>query len=135
MRKSGSPLTVALLAGLLLWAGCTPPVLQTDTPAPAFDEAAFWESFPLPDDAQVVSPPQGYGFAFASGLVEPELFDSRARWLRDRGWSQQAPTEAQITLPHQRWRKGNLELLIELQPVDEEGRTMVWMQVKSLAEG
>jgi len=131
MRPNAHLPAIVLLAGLLLWTGCTPPVLRTPTPAPAFDEAAFWESFPLPDDILLVPTAEGFGLAFATGMIEPELFEFYAQQLSDQGWSQQAPTEAMVTMPHQRWRRDSLKLLIELQPLDDTGRTVVWCQVES----
>ncbi len=89
--------------------------------------------FPLPADAEVVPVVEEVYVGFATGLSEPEMFDFYAAWLGQRGWQQQAPTKAMITPPHQRWRKGDVELLIELQPPDEQGRTVVWVQVSSLA--
>ena len=49
-----------------------------------------------------------------------------------RAGASKRPTEAMITLPHQRWRKDALELLVELQPPDEQGRTIAWIQVAPL---
>jgi hypothetical protein len=125
MRIGGCLITMTLLTGLLLSTGCTPPILQTTTPAEDFDEAAFWESLPMPDDATLVPARQNYGLAFVTGMAEPELFDFYAQWLRGRDWNQQAPTEAMVTLPHQRWRKGDVELLIELEAMDEQERSVV----------
>ncbi len=125
--------TIALLTSLLVLSGCSLPVTPTPTPT-AFDEATFWKSFPLPEDAELVPVVEGFDIGFATGMIEPELFDFYAAWLEEQGWSQQAPTEAMITLPHQRWRKDGVELLIELQPLDEQGRTVVWIQVLSEAE-
>jgi hypothetical protein len=34
-----------------------------------------------------------------------------------------------VTLPHQTWRKDGVELLIEIQGLDEEGRTIVWLRM------
>jgi hypothetical protein len=116
-----------LLAGLVVCAGCTPPVQVTPTPV-GFDETAFWQGFPLPEDAETLAPGEGFDVGFATSMIEPDLFDFYAGWLREQGWSQQAPTEAMITLPRQRWRRANVELLIELQPLDEKGRTVVWLQ-------
>lgn len=133
METMKNLLTIALLTSLLVLSGCSPPVTPTPTPT-AFDEATFWKSFPLPEDAELVPVVEGFDIGFATGMIEPELFDFYARWLREQGWSQQAPTEAMITLPHQRWRKDGVELLIELQPLDEQGRTVVWIQVLSETE-
>lgn len=36
------------------------------------------------------------------------------------------------TLAHETWRKDGAELLIEIQGVDEEGRTIVWVQLTIL---
>ena len=120
-----------LLASLLVWAGCTPPEPITATPA-GFDETAFWQDFPLPEDAETLAPGEGFDKGFATAMIEPDLFHFYASWLREQGWSQQAPTEAMITLPHQRWRKDSIELLIELHPLDEVGRTAVWLEAKAL---
>jgi hypothetical protein len=128
MRPKAHLLIVAVLTGLLLWTGCTPPVLPTT--APALDEAGFWDDFPLPDDAELIPPPDGYGLAFDTAMVEPELFDFYTEHLQDEGWSRQAPTEAMITLPHQRWRKDGVDLIIELQSVNEAGRTIVACRVE-----
>jgi len=78
-----------------------------------------------------VSGAEGFDIGFATRMIEPELFDFYGRWLRQQGWSQQAPTEAMVTLPRQRWRKDGVELLIELHPPDEQGRTVAWVQVVS----
>ena len=128
-RRTG--LHILLLASLLIAAACTPPVLTTPAPA-QFDEAAFWEAFPIPEDAETVAVGQGFDLGFATQIIEPELFDFNAAWLEAQGWSQQAPTEAMITPPRQRWRKDDVELLVELLPPDQQGRTVVWLSVASL---
>jgi hypothetical protein len=94
------------------------------------DEDALWEVLPLPDDAVTVQVSKGFDLGFATGMIEPELFEFYATWLRQEGWQQQAPTEAMVTLPHQVWRKDRVELLIEIQGLDELGRAVVWIQVK-----
>jgi hypothetical protein len=94
-----------------------------------FDEEALWRDLPLPDDAESVPVGEGIDLGFATRMVEPELFDFYAAWLSDHGWRQQAPTEAMVTLPHQVWRKEGAELLIEIQGLDEEGNTVVWIAV------
>jgi hypothetical protein len=98
----------------------------------AFDERSLWESLPRPDDAEVVEVGEGFDLGLATHMIEPELFDFYATWLGVQGWQEQAPTEAMITLPHQTWRKDGVELLIELQGLDEQGRTIVWLQAKEL---
>lgn len=103
-------------------------VISTAGAAP-LDEAAFWDAFPLPDDAEVVPVVEGYDLGFATALSEPQVFDYYAAWLRQQGWQQQAPTEAMQTLPHQVWRKDGAELLIEIQGLDEQGRTVVWAKL------
>jgi hypothetical protein len=112
------------------WA-CTAEVTPADTPegGTGFDEEALWRDLPLPDDAETVPVGEGIDLGFATRMVEPELFDFYAAWLRDHGWRQQAPTEAMVTLPHQVWRKEGAELLIEIQGLDEEGNTVVWIAV------
>ena len=100
------------------------------TPAgPMESEAAFWESLPRPVDAEAVEVGEGFDLGFATRMIEPQLFDSYAEWLREQGWRQQAPTEAMVTLPHQVWRKDEVELLIEIHGLDEQGRTVVWFQM------
>jgi len=128
METMKNLLTIALLTSLLVLSGCSPPVTPTPTPT-AFDEASFWKSFPLPEDAELAPVVEDFDIGFATAMIEPELFDFYAAWLEEQGWNQQAPTEAMITLPHQRWRKEGVELLIELQPLDEKGRTVVWIQL------
>jgi hypothetical protein len=95
-----------------------------------FDEQSFWERLPRPDDAEVVEVGEGFDLGLATRMIEPELFDFYATWLGEQGWQEQAPTEAMVTLPHQTWRKDGVELLIELQGLDEQGRTIVWLQVE-----
>jgi len=123
-------LTTALLATLALLPSCalgaTPlTTIGWETPVPPaptttpFDESAFWESFPLPEDAELAPVAEGIDLGFTTQIVEPELFDFYAAWLRERGWAQQAPAEAVITMPRQRWRRDEMELLIELPPPDE----------------
>jgi len=95
-----------------------------------FDETAFGETFPLPEDADLVPVVEGFDLGFTTDLIEPEVFDFYAARLRDQGWQQQAPTEALVTLPHQIWRNDGTELLIEIEGLDEQSRTIVWVQVR-----
>jgi hypothetical protein len=85
---------------------------------------------PRPDDSEGVEVGAGFDLGFATGMIEPEVFDFYATWLREQGWQQQAPTEAMVTLPHQTWRKDETELLIEIRGLDELGRVVVWLQVE-----
>jgi hypothetical protein len=57
-------------------------------------------------------------------------FDVYAAWLNEQGWRRQALTDATVTLPHQVWRKDGAEPLIEIRGLDEQGRTVVWLQVE-----
>jgi hypothetical protein len=103
--------------------------------ATGFDETSFWEGLPRPDGAQAVEVSQGFDLGLVTGMVEPELFDFYATWLRERGWQEQAPTEAMMTLPRKVWRKDGVELLIEIQGLDDQGRTVVWFRVEELGIG
>ncbi len=103
-------------------------VISSGGTAP-FDEAAFWDTFPVPNDAEDVPMAEGYDLGFATSMSEPELFDAYAAELAGQGWQQQAPTEAMETLPKQVWRRDGAELLIEIQGLDEQGRTIVWLQL------
>jgi hypothetical protein len=94
-----------------------------------FDESSFWESLPRPDDAERVSVGDGFDLGFSTRMIEPELFEFYAAWLREQGWRRQAPTEAMVTMPHQVWRRDGRELLIEIRGLDDQGRTVVWLQV------
>ena len=60
------------------------------------------------------------------------LFDAYGAWFREQGWQQQAPTEAMVTLPHQLWRKDGAEFLMEIQGLDEQDRTIVWLQLEAV---
>lgn len=133
MHGRGAPFLVALIAFGLLVVACSPSPPATPTEV-SVDEAAFWERFPLPEDAEPVAVADGFDQGFATRMIEPEIFDFCAGWLTQEGWNQQAPTEARVTLPHQRWRKDDTELLIELQPFDHQGRTVVWLRLESLAD-
>jgi hypothetical protein len=62
-------------------------------------------------------------------MIEPELFDAYATRLEEEGWQQEAPTEAMVTLPHQVWRQGNAQLLIEIQGLDDQDRTVVFLRL------
>jgi hypothetical protein len=130
-----------LIGLLLLWTwGCTndgAPADPTDTP-PNFAESdqaeasedAFWKRLPLPNDAEIVPVVEDVDLGFATGMAEPEVFDFYAGWLSERGWRQQAPTEAMVTLPHQVWRRNEVELFIEIRGLDEENRTVVWLRLE-----
>jgi hypothetical protein len=96
------------------------------------DEAGFWDAFPLPDDAEMVPVAQSYDYGFATGMIEPELFEAYTVWLTEMGWQQQAPTEAMQTRPHQVWRRDGAEFLIEIQGLDDENRTLVWVAFEPL---
>jgi hypothetical protein len=120
-----------LLASLVISACVSRGTLPKPTASGiGFDEESFFEDLPRPEDAQSVEVGEGYDLGFASGMIEPELFDFYATWLQEHGWRQQAPTEAMITLPHQVWRKDGTELLIEIQGLDEGGHTVVWLQLE-----
>lgn len=129
-RRLGPFWILLLLVTCSTW-GCLPRETPTRPPesASGFDELVFWERLPLPDDAETRPVVEGVDLGFATRMIEPELFDFYATWLEEQGWQQQAPTEAMVTLPHQRWRKGGAELLIEIQGLDGQGRTVVWLQV------
>lgn len=99
---------------------------------PVFDKLAFLDSFPLPDDAELVEVPDSFDGGFATSMTEPELFEAYGEWLMDQGWTQQAPTEAMVTLPHQVWRTEGGELLMEIQGLDDQDRTVMWVQVTSV---
>ncbi|MFB0534822.1 MAG: two-component regulator propeller domain-containing protein [Anaerolineae bacterium] len=103
------------------------------TPTPSLVTLSDGSQIPLPGDAEMVPVGEGFYIGFTTGLIEPQLFDFYAAWLSQRGWVLVAPTEAVVSQPHQRWRKGELELLIELQAPDERGRTVAWLQVTSPA--
>jgi hypothetical protein len=102
--------------------------------AAPLDETAFWDAFPLPDDAEIVTVTEGYDYGFATSMIEPEVFDAYAAWLREQGWQQQAPAEATVTLPHQTWRKDGAEFLIEIQGLDEQNWTVVWVNLEVATE-
>jgi hypothetical protein len=106
-------------------------VISSGGAAP-LDEAAFWDVFPVPEDAEAVPVVEGIDVGFNTTMPEPDLFEAYAAWLRDEGWQEQAPTQAMETLPQQTWRKDGAELVIEIQGLDEEGRTVVWVQLTPL---
>jgi hypothetical protein len=101
-------------------------------PGETFDQDDFWTSFPLPQDADIVPAVEGIDLAYTTRLVEPQVFDFYSDWLESQGWDQQAPTEAMVTLPNQRWRKDVAELHIEIPGQDTTGRTEVWVQLAFL---
>lgn len=130
-RRRATGLWLFLVSLLVLGCGCGTRGTPLDpTTRETWDEKAFWEQLPLPDDAQCVPVGEGYHLGFATRMIEPELFEFYAAWLRQHGWRQQAPTEAMVTLPHQVWRREGAELLIEIRGLDEKGRTVVWLQAK-----
>ena len=123
-------------AMLVLWlvaaVSCTGDAQSSDTWATNedFDEATFWHRFPRPSDAAAIPVGEGFDTGLRTGMIEPELFDFYAAWLRCEGWQRQAPTEAVVGLPHQAWQKETLDLLIEIRGLDEQGNTVVWFQLK-----
>ena len=102
---------------------------QTPPAEEGFIEDNFWAALPLPDDADLVPVVEGVDLAFATALSEPEIFDAYAEWLTEQGWQQQAPTQAQISAPGQRWQKDVAEFSIEIPGQDAEGRALVWLQI------
>jgi len=126
----GEHFVVLMLDGVEV--GRYPFTIVSSGGAAPLNETAFWDAFPQPDDAEVVPVVEGYDLGFATAMSEPQLFDWYAAWLRDQGWQQQAPTEAMQTRPNQRWRKDGAELLIEIQGVDDQGRTVVWFQMTGI---
>lgn len=97
--------------------------------AAPFDETEFWASLPRPADAEGSEVGEEFDEGFTTALVEPALFDFYSGWLSEHGWQQQAPTEAMASLPHQVWQKDGLKLLIELGGLNEQGRTIVRLQL------
>lgn len=113
-------LSLAILAMALLSACAAPDLLG---------------ELPRPDDARPVRVTDNYDQGYVTSMVEPEVFDFYTVWLSDHGWERQAPTEAFVSLPHQLWRKDELELLIELQPTGrDEGLTSVWLRLTDRSE-
>ena len=109
--------------------GSTTSTITSSGGAAPFDEPAFWDTFPFPEDAQFGAVVEGYDAGFATAMTEPELFDAYADWFRETGWKQEAPIEAISTLPHQVWRNDGAEFLLEIRGLDEAGRTVVWVLV------
>lgn len=95
----------------------------------SFDEEAFWDEFPVPDDAEGTPVTDDYDGGFLTAMSEPEIFEAYAEWLAEEGWQQVAPIEAMETIPHQAWRTEGAELLIEIPGVDEQGSTIVWIRL------
>jgi hypothetical protein len=106
-------------------------VVSTTGEAPV-DEEAFWAVFPVPEDAEAVPVAEGFDLGYVTIMPEPDLFDAYTAWLSGEGWQEQAPTEAMQTLPRKTWRRDRAELVIEIEGLDEEGRTIVWVQLTSL---
>lgn len=131
-RRTLKRLSILLVLLLVLAWGCLPEEISTNPTetASTVNEAAFWNSLPLPDDAEVISVAEGVNLGFVTSVLEPELFDFYTIWLKEQGWRRQAPTEAMVTLPHQTWRRDGIELLIELHGLDEQGRTIVWLKME-----
>lgn len=94
-----------------------------------FDEQAFWNEFPVPDDAEGIPVTDDYDGGFLTSMSEPEIFDAYAEWLTGQGWQQQAPVEATESIPNQVWRTEGAELLIEIPGVNEQGFTIVWIRL------
>lgn len=84
-------------------------------------------NLPLPADAEPAASQPEHGCAFATHMIEPELFDFYTHRLQANGWRRQAPTEAMVGLPHQVWRRHGVELRIEIQGIDYRDRTLVWL--------
>jgi hypothetical protein len=95
----------------------------------SFDEVAFWNDFPVPDDAEGTPVTSDYDGGFLTSMTEPEIFESYAQWLTEQGWQQQAPIEATEPVPQQVWRTDGAELLIEIPGVNADGRTLVWIRL------
>ena len=95
-----------------------------------YDEASLWGTLPLPADAERAEVGKGFDVGLSTRMIEPELFDFYASWLSEHGWREQAPTEAMVTLPHQTWRKDEVELLIEIRGLDDRNRTVVWLRAE-----
>jgi hypothetical protein len=94
-----------------------------------FYEEAFWNEFPVPEDAEGTPVPDDYDGGFLTAMSEPEIFEAYTEWLTEEGWQQLAPLEAMGTIPHQVWRTEGAELLIEIPGVDEQGSTIVWIRL------
>jgi outer membrane protein assembly factor BamB len=109
------------------------PEVEEPSPTPILVGLPDGSEFPLPGDAEVVPVVEGFYVGFVTSLSEPELFDFYTARLGQSGWELVAPTAAVVERPNQRWRNGEVELLIELQSPDEQGRSVAWVQVSSVA--
>ena len=96
--------------------------------AGSFDEQAFWDAFPVPDGAEGTPVTDEYDGGFVTSLSEQEVFEAYAEWLTEQGW-QQAPSEPAETMPSQVWQTEGAELLIEIQGVEGNGLTIVWIRL------
>ena len=133
-RMPSTPLLVmtALILASVVQCGPEPASGDLLVTVSSSDEKRVVGSLPRPDDADPVQVSEGLGWGFTTSLIEPELFDFYTESLEERGWRRQAPTEAVVAPPHQVWRKNQYRLLIEIQGIDEHGRTIVWLQLEDM---
>lgn len=96
--------------------------------AAPLEEEAFWQAFPLPDDAEFLPVVEGVDAGFSTTFLPPSrILDFYGAWLRLQGW-ERVPTTEQAPYPHRQWQKEGAQLLIEIQGQDEAGRTIVLAQ-------
>jgi len=99
---------------------------------PFFDKLAFLDTFPLPDQAEIVETADDYDTGFTSPMTETELLQAYDEWLQGEGWTRQAPAEPATAAPSATWRTQGAELLLEVQGTTDQGLTEAWVKITKL---
>ena len=94
---------------------------------PLFNKAAFMASFRLPTDGEIVEEGEGYDAGFATMLAGQEVLELYDAALTEEGWQLVGSDEAAAL-----WETEGAELYMEVQGQDDQGRTIVWLEVAKM---
>ena len=99
------------------------------TPAPmAFDKLKFYETMPLPPDAEIVPVVEGIDIGFRTRQSEPAIITLYTNWITPQGWTK--ASELPYLRPNERWTKGGYEFVVYITPKGAEGVAVVNIQAR-----
>ena len=109
----------------------TPPAALPPTSTPTtvpFNKLKFYETMPVPSDAEIISVVEGIDIGFRTRMSEPAIIALYTNWIAPQGWTK--ASELPYLQPNERWTKGGYEFVVYITPKGAEGVAVINIQVR-----